>query len=100
MAIGVLFDWPGGTREQYEQLNEQMFGAGAPDEAPEGLVIHTAGASASGWRIFDVWESREAFERFVNEQVMPAAEAIGMPPTAEPEIHELHNVLRAEKSAA
>jgi hypothetical protein len=100
MAIGVLFDTPGFTRELYEQLNEQMFGAPNPDEAPEGLIIHTAGATTGGWRIFDVWESRDAFERFINEHVMPAAEALGMPQIGEPEIYELHNVLHAEKSPA
>ena len=100
MAIGVIFDAPGFTRDQYEQLNEHMFGGPAPDEAPDGLIIHTAGETASGLRIFDAWESREAFDRFINEQVMPAAEALGMPPMGDPEIYELVNVLHAEKSAA
>jgi quinol monooxygenase YgiN len=100
MAIGVLFDMPGVTRAQYEELNEQMFGTTQPDEPPEGLIIHTAGAIPGGWRVFDAWESRDAFDRFIQEQVMPAAEALGMPPMGEPQVYELHNMLMAQKSAA
>ena len=39
----------------------------------EGLIVHTAGFDdeAGVFRILDVWESREAAERFLAEQVQP-----------------------------
>lgn len=45
-------------------------------EAPDGLLIHTAGFDHDGgvFRIFDVWESREQGERFISEQLGPILE--------------------------
>jgi hypothetical protein len=39
----------------------------------EGLIAHTAGFDdeAGVFRILDVWETREAAERFLSEQVQP-----------------------------
>jgi hypothetical protein len=44
--------------------------------APDGLIVHTAGFDdADGvFRIFDVWQTREQGERFVNEQLNPILE--------------------------
>jgi hypothetical protein len=41
------------------------------DVRPEGLLIHTAGFDGDVFRIFDVWESREQAQRFIDEQLMP-----------------------------
>ena len=45
-------------------------------EAPEGLLIHTAGFDhdAGVFRIFDVWETREHGERFIRERLSPIIE--------------------------
>jgi hypothetical protein len=45
-------------------------------EAPEGLLIHTAGFDhdAGVFRIFDVWETREHGERFIRERLNPIIE--------------------------
>jgi len=93
MAIGVLLNIPGGTQEQYEEINQKAFGnSTGPAENPQGMIIHTAGATSGGWRIFDVWESKDDFQRFMDEVIMPAAE--GMPEIA-PEIYELTNIIGA-----
>ena len=46
--------------------------------APDGLIVHTAGFDhADGtFRIFDVWETREQGDRFVNEQLNPILERL------------------------
>ena len=43
---------------------------------PEGMLIHTAGfdLDAGVFRIFDVWESREQGEKFMNEKLNPIVE--------------------------
>ena len=45
-------------------------------EAPDGLLIHTAGFDhdAGVFRIFDVWETREQGDKFVNERLGPIVE--------------------------
>jgi hypothetical protein len=46
------------------------------DSAPDGLIIHTAGFDEEKgvFRILDVWESREAGQRFLDETVNPVLE--------------------------
>jgi hypothetical protein len=95
MAIGILLDIPGGTQEQYEEINQRAFGdTKGPSEPLDGLIIHTAGATSTGWRIFDVWETKDHFERFMNETIMPAMEGMDVQEIP-PDIYELTTVLGA-----
>src|SRR5258708_21191787 len=79
MAVGILLAGEGITAESYKQLTEAMFGSYPmpEDKAPEGLILHTAGASDQGWYIYDVWDSKEHFQRFVENQLGPAMAASG-----------------------
>jgi hypothetical protein len=45
-------------------------------EAPDGLLIHTAGFDhdAGVFRIFDVWETREHGDKFITEKLNPIIE--------------------------
>jgi hypothetical protein len=92
MTICVLIDIPGCTAQQYDHVVAAI-GLGPPHPAPpRGLVSHVAGATPEGWRVFDVWESREDYERFARERVAPAVVAAGVPPF-QPQVTELHNVV-------
>ncbi len=72
-------------------------------DAPDGLIVHTAGFDVDKgvFRIFDVWESREAGQRFVDETLMPiverraseAGEGNFTPPDSQ-SWYELHDILR------
>ena len=69
------------------------------NDAPEGAIVHTAGFDdeAGVFRIFDVWESKDQAERFVNETVMPLVGELA-PDAAQPTRHgyyELHDVIKA-----
>lgn len=95
MAVGMLLDAPEGSQAIYDALTEKIFGSLQPATAPEGLIIHTAGPLLNGkWRVFDVWESVEAFWRFFDAQVLPAAQELGQEPTsARPEFFSIHNMI-------
>ena len=59
--------------EMYDKVNEKV---GLSGNEPEGLIAHTIGQDDAGkWRIVDVWESREAYDRFTEERLRPALEA-------------------------
>lgn len=93
MAIGMLLEIPDGTLETYHEVNRRAFGREeGPETPPEGLIIHTAGVTKAGFRIFDVWESREHFERFMQEYIAPAMEGLEGP-QPEPEIYDLANIV-------
>ena len=75
MAVGVLTAAPEFTKEIYDNVTEKMFGHPSPmreDEAPEGLIVHSSGRGEQGYYVYDIWESREAFERFMEEKLGPA----------------------------
>jgi hypothetical protein len=80
----MLLAGEGITGDSYRQLTEAMFGTFPMPEAdaPEGLLLHTAGESDQGWYVYDVWESKEHFQRFIDSKLGPAMAASGA--TAEP----------------
>jgi hypothetical protein len=64
MAVCIIIDIEGGTQEQYDAVLARL---GLTDEQavwPPGIISHVAGPFEGGWRMVDVWESEEAFERF------------------------------------
>lgn len=79
MAVALILDFPGGTREQYDQVVEGMQLGG---RMAAGGLFHAAGATDGGWRVVDVWESLATFERFRDAQIMPQTQAAGMEPPA------------------
>ena len=78
MADAVLIDFKGETmtQELYDQVNARVNPQGNP---PEGLIFHSAGPSPDGgWRVVDVWESRDTFDRFFQSAVSGVvAELVG-----------------------
>jgi len=69
MAFGVVHYFPGGTRENYEVSVAAVHpGDGS---LPKGQTFHAAGASAGGWTIMAVHESKESWEEFRDGILMP-----------------------------
>jgi hypothetical protein len=68
MAIGLLFELEGMTREQYDGMIEA---SGLADRLPPGQIFHAAGPMEGGWRVVDLWESREQFDSFAQETLAP-----------------------------
>ena len=98
MAIAMLMDAPGDAHPgAYDTVNQKM---DIENNPPAGLIVHSAGHAPDGsWRIFDIWESMEAFEKFNEERLGPALrEVIGEEMAAmeapRREVYELHNVMR------
>jgi hypothetical protein len=82
----------------YDAVSDAL-GLTAP---PDGLIAHTAGFDHDRgvFRIFDVWESRDAGQRFMDGKLMPIIErmAADMPaeefaPPAAEYWYELHDTM-------
>ena len=78
MAVGVLITMPELEKEHYDRMNQEMFGRKRfePADAPDGLLVHSAGPTPGGWYVYDIWKSKEDFERFGDEQITPAARKV------------------------
>ncbi len=76
MAYGVVHFFPGGTKEQYEASIRAVHPS--RDSLPEGQIYHAAGPSAGGWTIIAVHRSREGWEAFRDNILVPRLKA-GVP---------------------
>ena len=88
MSVAHIIENPGGTKEQYEQVRKEL---GIGSQLPPGQLVHIAGASDSGWVVVNVWETREAAEKYNTEKVSPARTKAGLANTP-PRIVEVHNL--------
>jgi len=68
MALAVILEFNGVGRETYDAVNRKLgIDTTRPtSDWPSGLLFHAAGAKPKGWVVFEVWESKDAQERFMN----------------------------------
>jgi hypothetical protein len=90
MAVGVLMNFSGGDNAAYNRVLERMgLTEGRP---PAGALFHMAGETDDGFRVVDIWESAEAYQKFAQEQIGPLSGAEGFP-APEVSMWEIHNTL-------
>ena len=90
MAVGIQMDFEGGTYEQYDEVLGKM-GLKPMGPGPAGLISHYATITDSGLRVVDVWQTREQFETFANEQIGPLSQEAGITAPPRMEFFEVHN---------
>jgi hypothetical protein len=96
MPVAVVQDWVEEETDRstanYDAVSERLQAQGSP---PPGLLVHTAGFTGNGFRIFEVWESRGDFERFLNDTLMPIVQDIAPDDGRQPQVtvYELHNFI-------
>ncbi len=96
MPVVLVHQGPTVTQERYEETVRKFGGKSrleSPSDWPvEGLLVHTAGQSDSGFRVVDVWESEESCRRF-GEQLGPILQEVGI--TDPPQMYEAHTFVSA-----
>jgi len=91
MSIVVRFQPTSLTGEQYdESLRRLEESGGFP---PDGLDYHVCFGSEGNLRVSEIWASREQLESF-GERLMPLLADVGIQFSGEPEIFEVHNIVR------
>ena len=96
MAVVLRATTPGFTAEKYDELVQKLDAAGAG--SPAGRIYHVCFGETDNLRVSDIWESREAFEKF-GETLRPIMQSMGI---AAPEIEffEVHNIIEGQKATA
>ena len=69
MAYGIVHFFAGGTKEQYDASLAAVHPRGTG--LPKGQTFHAAGPSAGGWTVIAIHESKESWERFRDDILMP-----------------------------
>jgi len=99
MAVVMMMENPPGlSTDLYDAVNAKM---DVDSNPPEGLICHTAGFDNGVFRIVDVWESKDAYDRFSKERLGPAIQGVmqeqGQAPPAgggpTEKFYELHHVV-------
>ena len=88
MAICLIFDAPGVTQAQYDQVRNDVAG----DRPPDGALYHVAGPSENGWYVVEVWESQEALDRFFRDKLQQALQKAGI--THQPRLLEVAQIMQ------
>ena len=88
MAVLITAEVAGQTREGYDGMLAVLGGLIA--QTP-GFLMHGAYESEDGWRVFEVWETKEQANRFFAERIAP-----NLPSGVRPKrkLQELHSCVR------
>src|SRR3954454_17715522 len=77
MATAYVMDFETGDSAAYDAVMEEMDLRG---ELPQGALFHGAGPTDTGWRVIDVWDDADAFDRFAAEKLVPITPKHGFAP--------------------
>ena len=94
MAVAVEMNFRDASLDQYEQVIQKM-GLKQRGPTPPGAISHWVAQTDDGFLVVDVWETKEDFDKFAQEQIGPYSREAGM--TSEPEVrfYDVHNYLTA-----
>ena len=92
MAVAVEMNFRGATLDQYDQVIEKM-GLTPGGATPPGAISHWVAKTDDGLRVVDVWETREAYDRFAEEQIGPYSQEAGITEAPEMRFYETHAYL-------
>jgi hypothetical protein len=90
MAVAVQLDFRGATLKHYDQALEWL-GLLPGGPAARNQLFHWVTETDDGIRLIDVWDSREAFEKFFEATVRPVLPEIGVFDPPEVHVFEVHN---------
>jgi hypothetical protein len=96
MPIAMLLEIPGCTQQQYDDVMADLALEGMPD----GGILHVAAPMEGGWRVLDVWESQEKFDRFFNEQLHATLVKNNVSLENPPKFSPVYNVMSIDRAPA
>jgi hypothetical protein len=78
--------------EKYEQALRRLEEAGETFP-PDGGELHVCFGSEGNLQVSEIWDSREQLQAF-GERLMPLLSEVGIEFSGEPEIFEVHNIVK------
>ena len=93
MPVAIEMNFKGATLDQYDQVIELM--GLQSGQAPPNAIFHWVAETDDGLRVVDVWETKEAYEQFAQEQIGPYSQQVGVPAPPETTYYDVHNIIKA-----
>jgi hypothetical protein len=92
MPVGIYFSPPSMDEATYNAIRQKVEDSG-PWPAV-GMLHHSCFTEGSRLAVYEVWESREAMDRFGHERLMPAMKELNFD-AGEPAIVSIVNMVQA-----
>src|SRR5262249_34552804 len=88
MTVVSTLDVTDLTALEYRAVMDQL----GVEQRPEGgIYLHLTTPTNFGYRIVEIWDEKENFDRFVEGRLVPANEAIGLGRATDITVTPLHN---------
>ena len=91
MSIVVRFNPTNVTTEKYEESLRRLKDAG--EWPPDGMEYHVLFGTEGNLRVSEIWDSSEKLQAF-GERLMPILADVGIEFAGDPDIFEVHNIVR------
>jgi hypothetical protein len=89
MTVISTLDVSGLTASEYRAVMDEL----GVEQRPEGgIYLHLTTPTDFGYRIVEIWDEKDNFDRFVEHRLAPANEAIGLHRSTEIAVTPLHNL--------
>ena len=92
MSIVVRFNPTNVDRAKYDESLRRLEAAGLWPN-PAGLELHVAFGDENDMKVSEIWSSREQFQAY-GESLMPVLTDLGIEFSGEPEVFEVHNLVK------
>jgi hypothetical protein len=88
MTVVTTLDVTGLTASEYRAVMDEL----GVEQRPEGgIYLHLTAPTDFGYRIVEIWDEKDNFDRFLERRLAPANEAIGLERATTITVTALHN---------
>jgi hypothetical protein len=88
MTVVTTLDITDLTAAEYRAVLDEL---GVETRPEGGIYLHLTTPTSFGFRIIEIWDRKEGFDRFLEARLGPASEAVGMSRPTEITVTPLHN---------
>ena len=92
MSVVVRFNPTSLTAAKYDEALRRHEEAGV-EMPPDGMNLHVCFGPEGNLRVSEIWDSREQLEAY-GQKLMPILADTGIEFSSEPEIIEVHNIIK------
>ncbi|HEU5211421.1 MAG TPA: hypothetical protein VFU10_01490 [Gaiellaceae bacterium] len=88
MTVVSTLDVYGLTAQEYRAVMDEL---GVETRPEGGIYLHLTTPADFGFRVVEIWDDKEGFDRFVEQRLAPAGEAVGLAREMTIAVTPLHN---------
>jgi hypothetical protein len=89
MTVVSTLDVHGLTPHEYRTVMDEL---GVEARPEGGIYLHLTTPTDFGFRVVEIWDEKEGFDRFVEQRMAPAGEAVGLKREMTIAVTPLHNL--------